>query len=201
MVCLRPTDGLSQSNHHLLAGGCLRDPTDDPLDSIHPHLQLHVVSEARRPVVVCWPRHPWRLQRFRVAGASLATQLRRKRTEKQEALSQDVLKATTMTLVALKNKQTCSSTCETATTARVKRLERQTGPDWTRTGRRDRPSWVWRWCFVLCESVNISWAVQEKSVSRYSHVPAFALRKPVRLIRKPIPSNTAQTARIWGIKV
>lgn len=53
----RPTDGLSQSNHHLLAGGCLRDPADDPLDSIHPHLQLHVVSEARRPVVVRWPRH------------------------------------------------------------------------------------------------------------------------------------------------
>lgn len=70
-----------------------------------------------------------------MASAPLAAQLRRKRTEKQEALSQDVLKATIMTLVALKNKQTRSSTCETATTARVKRLQWQSGADWTRTDR------------------------------------------------------------------
>lgn len=135
---VRPTDGLSQSNHHLLAGGCLRDPTDDPLDAIHPDLQLHVGSEATRLVVVCWPRHYWRLQRFRVASAPLAAQLRRKRMKKQEALSQDVLKATIMTLVALKNKQTRSSTCGKAPTAQVKQLQWQTGADWTRT---DRQTW------------------------------------------------------------
>lgn len=69
----------------------------------------------------------------RGTSVPLAAQLRRKHKEKQEAPSQDVLKATIMTLVALKNKQTRRSTCETATTVRVKRLQQQTGPDWTRT--------------------------------------------------------------------
>lgn len=49
------TYSLCQSNHHFLAGGCLGDPTNDPLDSIHPDLELHVGSEATGPVVVCWP--------------------------------------------------------------------------------------------------------------------------------------------------
>ena len=56
-VCKLPTYGLSQSNHHFLAGGCFGDPAHDPLDSVHPDLELHVGSEARGPVVVCWPRH------------------------------------------------------------------------------------------------------------------------------------------------
>lgn len=51
------TYGLCQRNHYFLAGGCLSDPTDDPLDSIHPDLELHVGSEAMESVVVCWPRH------------------------------------------------------------------------------------------------------------------------------------------------
>lgn len=56
-----------------------------------------------------------------MASGPLATALRRKRTKKQDALSQDVLEAAIMTPVAFKNKQTSSSTAETATAVRVKR--------------------------------------------------------------------------------
>ena len=35
------TYGLGQSDDNFLAGGCLGDSTDDPLDSVHPDLQLH----------------------------------------------------------------------------------------------------------------------------------------------------------------
>lgn len=63
--------------------------------------------------------------------------------KKQEALSQDVLKATIMTLGALKNKQTRSSTCETPTSRewRAAWLKQQTSPDWAHTDRRDMSSW------------------------------------------------------------
>ncbi len=36
-----PTNCLSQSDDHFLAGGGLCDPTDHALNSIDPHLQLH----------------------------------------------------------------------------------------------------------------------------------------------------------------
>lgn len=65
---------------------------------------------------------------------------------KQEAPRQDVLKAAITALVGLKNKQTRSSTRENGNNgkseASCERLQRQTGPDRTRTDRRDRPSWV-----------------------------------------------------------
>lgn len=35
------TDGPCQGDDHFLAGGLLRHATDDPLDAIHPDLQLH----------------------------------------------------------------------------------------------------------------------------------------------------------------
>lgn len=96
------TYGLCQSNHYFLAGGSFSDPADNPLDSIHPDLELHVGSKARGPVVVCWPRHYWRLQWCREAEAPLAPSLRRKHREKQEAVSQDVLKATIINASRLK---------------------------------------------------------------------------------------------------
>ena len=51
------TYGLSQSNHHFLAGGCFCDPTYNSLDSVHPDFELHFGSEVRGPVVVSWPQH------------------------------------------------------------------------------------------------------------------------------------------------
>lgn len=41
-----PTNGLSQSDDHFLAGGGLCDPTDHTLDSIDPHLQFHPGSNS-----------------------------------------------------------------------------------------------------------------------------------------------------------
>lgn len=38
------TNGPCQGNDHFLAGGLLRDSTHDPLDPIHPDLQLHPLS-------------------------------------------------------------------------------------------------------------------------------------------------------------
>lgn len=35
------TYGLGQGDHHFLAGGRLCDPADDPLDPVHPDLELH----------------------------------------------------------------------------------------------------------------------------------------------------------------
>lgn len=96
------TYGLCESNHHFLAGGCLSDPADYPLDSIHPDFELHVGSKTRGMVVVCWPQHYWRLQWRRAAEAPLATSLKRKHKEKQEAVSQDVLMATIINASRLK---------------------------------------------------------------------------------------------------
>lgn len=96
------TYGLCQSNHHFLAGGCLSDPADYPLDSIHPDFELHVGSKTRGMVAVCWPQHYWRLQWRRAAEAPLATSLKRKHKEKQEAVSQDVLMATIINASRLK---------------------------------------------------------------------------------------------------
>ncbi|PWA24799.1 hypothetical protein CCH79_00009999 [Gambusia affinis] len=43
------------SNHHFLAGGCFRDPAHNPLDAIHPDLQLHFGVRSERGRYGVWP--------------------------------------------------------------------------------------------------------------------------------------------------
>lgn len=116
-----------------------------------------------------------------MASAPPATQLGRKRTEKQEALSQDVLKATIMTLVALKSKRTrvsqerlLSKGAESGERRGLNGRPVQTGlvqTDLTGPAGPDA---------VVLFSVNINRGLQEMSAGRYSGVPAFAPRKPVK---------------------
>jgi len=48
---------MSQGIHHILASCLLRHSTDNPLDPLHPHLELHVQEVVSHQVVVALLKH------------------------------------------------------------------------------------------------------------------------------------------------